>query len=252
MKKPTSDASYSSNCIEPLPEDALRDLPVLSDAGLELRKVFRFRQLGIINITDIGSAPVFAASPLGRSLRSMVVYFETVTHVFGHGGDQPTGPQQNFTAWECITTVPQGKERGVTCCPKGWKRYQEKCYYLSTDVMSWAESVQNCTGMGSHLVVINSEEEQVFLTNELRQNSGLNYYIGLTAQEVGKWQWVDQTPLNENAAFWRRGEPSNVVVEPCVLIHTSSDSHNWIDSRCEKHYRICEVAALSFLERPSS
>ncbi|KAM6418110.1 C-type lectin domain family 4 member D-like [Pluvialis apricaria] len=169
-----------------------------------------------------------------------------------HRGDQPTGPQQNFTAWECITTVPQGKERGVTCCPKGWKRYQEKCYYLSTDEMSWAESVQNCTGMGSHLVVINSEEEQVFLTNELRQNSGLNYYIGLTAQSVGKWQWVDQTPLNENAAFWRQGEPSKVDVEPCVVIHTSSDSHNWNDSRCEKHYRICEFAALSFLERPSS
>ncbi|KFO94911.1 C-type lectin domain family 4 member D, partial [Calypte anna] len=48
-----------------------------------------------------------------------------------------------------------------TCCPKGWRRFQEKCYYLSNDLMSWAESEQNCTGMGSHLVVINSKAEQV-------------------------------------------------------------------------------------------
>ena len=46
-------------------------------------------------------------------------------------------------------------------CPKGWRCFQEKCYYLSTDTMSWVESEQNCTGMGSHLVVINSKEEQV-------------------------------------------------------------------------------------------
>ncbi|KAF1495761.1 C-type lectin domain family 6 member A, partial [Pygoscelis antarcticus] len=81
-----------------------------------------------------------------------------------------------------------------TCCPKGWKRFQESCYYVSDDKMPWAESVQNCTGMGSHLVVINSKAEQ------LRQfRTGTNYYIGLRAQAVGHWQWVDQTPYNETA-----------------------------------------------------
>uniref|UniRef100_A0A672V4T0 C-type lectin domain-containing protein n=1 Tax=Strigops habroptila TaxID=2489341 RepID=A0A672V4T0_STRHB len=52
-------------------------------------------------------------------------------------------------------------EEGWSCCPKGWKRFQGSCYYLSDDVMSWAASEQNCTGMGSHLVVINSKAEQV-------------------------------------------------------------------------------------------
>ncbi|KFP08069.1 C-type lectin domain family 4 member D, partial [Calypte anna] len=95
-----------------------------------------------------------------------------------------------------------------TCCPKGWRRFQEKCYYLSNDLMSWAESEQNCTGMGSHLVVINSKAEQV----------GVNYYIGLHAQVVGQWHWLDGTPLSETAAFWRAGEPSNVDHEMCVVI----------------------------------
>ncbi|NXV25157.1 CLC6A protein, partial [Cepphus grylle] len=88
-------------------------------------------------------------------------------------------------------------EQGWMCCPNGWKRFQKSCYYLSTDTMFWVESVQNCTGMGSHLVVINSAAEQAFLTTKLQQIAkGDNYYIGLYAQEVGKWQWVDQTPLN--------------------------------------------------------
>ncbi|NXS98820.1 CLC4E protein, partial [Jacana jacana] len=106
-----------------------------------------------------------------------------------------------------------------TCCPKGWKLFQESCYYLSADRMPWRESVQNCTGMGSQLAVINSGEEQGFLNEELRQSSrGTNYYIGLRAQKVGKWQWMDQTPFNETAAFWRQGEPSNVEIEKCVVI----------------------------------
>ncbi|KAK4829352.1 hypothetical protein QYF61_003279 [Mycteria americana] len=55
---------------------------------------------------------------------------------------------------------PEERGRGWTCCPKGWKRFQGSCYYLSDDRMRWNESVQNCTGMGSHLVVINTEAEQ--------------------------------------------------------------------------------------------
>ncbi|XP_040450273.1 C-type lectin domain family 4 member A isoform X2 [Falco naumanni] len=97
----------------------------------------------------------------------------------------------------CVALVVVLFEGGLTCCPKGWKRFQGSCYYLSTDVMSWDDSKQNCTGMGSHLVVINSEAEQDFLSSELRQISRKeNYYIGLSAQEVGQWHWVDQTPFN--------------------------------------------------------
>ncbi|NWX47095.1 CLC4E protein, partial [Steatornis caripensis] len=131
--------------------------------------------------------------------------------------------------------------RGWTCCPKGWRRFQEKCYYLSDDKMSWAESERNCTGMGSHLVVINSKEEQDFLSKEEQSSKGKNYYIGLSAQKVGQWHWVDQTPFNETAAFWRAGEPSNKDDQPCVVIHTKSNApNNWNDVKCESHHRICE------------
>ncbi|XP_010573695.1 PREDICTED: C-type lectin domain family 4 member A-like isoform X2 [Haliaeetus leucocephalus] len=79
---------------------------------------------------------------------------------FSHSGGQPTALQQNFMEWQCISALPQGKEQGWTCCPKDWKRFQKSCYFFSNDTMHGIASEQNCTGMGSHLVVINSEEEQ--------------------------------------------------------------------------------------------
>ncbi|NXD67623.1 CLC4E protein, partial [Eolophus roseicapillus] len=133
-------------------------------------------------------------------------------------------------------------EESWACCPKGWKRFQGSCYYLSGDVMSWAASEQNCTGMGSHLVVINSKAEQDFLSKEVKKPSrGENHYIGLSAQDVGQWHWVDQTPFNVTAAFWREGEPSNPGHEKCVVIHRASGAfNNWNDVQCNSHNRICE------------
>ncbi|KFO93108.1 C-type lectin domain family 4 member E, partial [Buceros rhinoceros silvestris] len=102
------------------------------------------------------------------------------------------------------------------CCPKGWKRFQESCYYLSTDTMSWVKSEQNCTGMGSRLVVIESAAEQVLerCTTDAYETK---FYIGL-AYESGEWQWVDQTPYKKAATFWKPGEPNLLFAEKCAAI----------------------------------
>ncbi|XP_030335737.1 C-type lectin domain family 4 member A isoform X2 [Strigops habroptila] len=165
---------------------------------------------------------------------------------FSHSNGQPTALKQKFKEWSCDSAVPEGKEEGWTCCPKGWKRFQGSCYYLSGDAMSWAASEQNCTGMGSHLVVINSKAEQDFLSKEVKKPSrGENHYIGLSAQDMGQWHWVDQTPFNVSAAFWREGEPSNPDHEKCVVIHrTSGALNNWNHVQCNSHNRICEAAAV--------
>ncbi|XP_030315381.1 C-type lectin domain family 4 member E isoform X1 [Calypte anna] len=157
---------------------------------------------------------------------------------------------QNGTEWHCTPNI--SAEESWTCCPKGWRRFQEKCYYLSNDLMSWAESEQNCTGMGSHLVVINSKAEQEFLSNLTKRVSTKAYetkfLIGLTANKYGQWQWVDQTPYTETATFWKPGEPNLLFVEKCAAIHIkgktdSSTYRNWNNIPCLiKCYRICELA----------
>ncbi|XP_062470085.1 C-type lectin domain family 4 member A isoform X2 [Pezoporus occidentalis] len=164
---------------------------------------------------------------------------------FSHSSDKTPAFKQKFKEWSCDSAAPGGKEKSWACCPKGWKRFEGSCYYLSGDMMSWADSEQNCTGMGSHLVVINSEAEQDFLSKEVKKPSRReNHYIGLSAQ-MGQWHWVDQTPFNVTAAFWREGEPSNPDYEKCVVIHrTSRALNNWNDVQCNDHNRICEAAAI--------
>ncbi|NWU95894.1 CLC4E protein, partial [Upupa epops] len=163
-----------------------------------------------------------------------------------HSSDQPRVPQQNFTEWWCVSAVLQGAEQGWRCCPQGWKHFNTSCYYLSPDTMSGVQSGQNCTGMGSQLVVINSEAEQIFLSNEIKSQKEKNYYIGLSAENIGQWHWVDQTPLNATTVFWRDGEPSNAREQKCVVIHsTSVPPYNWNDVDCRKQYRICEAPAVT-------
>ncbi|XP_050566094.1 C-type lectin domain family 4 member D-like [Cygnus atratus] len=172
-------------------------------------------------------------------------------------GQYKTLPQ-NAPGWHCVPNVSASKrsssptEDSWMCCPEGWRCFQESCYYFSADRMPWDESQQNCSGMGSHLVVINTKAEQDFLNKEItRQNTyrreGINLHIGLRAQEVGQWHWADQTPYNETAAFWRPGEPTNAPDETCVVIHHNTEHlRNWNDVPCKTYsYRICETAAVT-------
>ncbi|XP_032063738.1 C-type lectin domain family 4 member D-like isoform X2 [Aythya fuligula] len=162
----------------------------------------------------------------------------------------------NAPGWHCIPNVPASQSLSSPtkdswkCCPVGWRPFQESCYYFSDDQMPWDESQQNCSGMGSHLVVINTEAEQAFLYKEIGRQFKHNQtrvilYIGLRAQKVGQWRWADQTPYNETAAFWRPGEPSNVPEEMCVVFHQKAENlWNWNDVPCTaSSYRICETAA---------
>ncbi|XP_036239841.1 C-type lectin domain family 4 member A-like [Molothrus ater] len=178
---------------------------------------------------------------------ALVVVFLVVP--FCHSGDQPSALQQQFSEWECDSAVPQGTDRGWMCCPKGWRRFQGSCYFLSPDTMSCAESAQNCTGMGSQLVVITSKAEQEFLSEQIRQSKepkAYNFYIGLFAEQDDQWQWVDKTPYNATAAFWRKGEPSPGDDENCTVIYVPEKAlNNWNDVKpTTKHHRICEAAAV--------
>ncbi|XP_074391056.1 C-type lectin domain family 4 member E-like [Zonotrichia albicollis] len=171
---------------------------------------------------------------------------------FCHSSDQPSALQQQefseqFSEWECASAVPQGTDRGWMCCPKGWRRFQGSCYFLSTDTMNCAESAENCTEMGSQLVVITSKAEQVFLTEQGGQpQKEINFYIGLFEVDDDQWQWVDKTPYNETAAFWRKGEPDPYPGVNCTAMHVpTKDLNNWNDVEpIAKLHRICEAAAV--------
>uniref|UniRef100_A0A8C8A1F1 C-type lectin domain-containing protein n=1 Tax=Oryzias sinensis TaxID=183150 RepID=A0A8C8A1F1_9TELE len=84
-------------------------------------------------------------------------------------------------------------------CPEGWKIFGRSCYYKSTEQKTWIDSRDFCQSVGSNLVVVNSKEEQEFVST-LNQNS--ESWIGLSAKwsswkQKSEWKWVDGSPLTE-------------------------------------------------------
>ncbi|KAG3292451.1 C-type lectin domain family 4 member A-like [Ictidomys tridecemlineatus] len=131
------------------------------------------------------------------------------------------------------------------CCPQNWKSFSSSCYFFSTDAKSWNESQENCSRMEAHLVVINSKEEQDFLTQNMDKKSA--YFVGLSDPEgQGHWQWVDQTPYNQSATFWHPGDPSHGE-ECCVIVnhHATSFQWGWNDILCKYFQRsVCEMMKI--------
>ncbi|XP_012664750.1 C-type lectin domain family 4 member A-like [Otolemur garnettii] len=137
------------------------------------------------------------------------------------------------------------QEKVWSCCPKGWKSLSSKCYFISPESRYWNESQKNCSGMQAHLLVINTKEEQDFITQNL--NEQFAYFVGLSKPESQRsWQWVDQTPYNESAAFWHTGEPNNPK-ERCVTINSRKppSAWGWNDAPCDHPLKsVCEMMKI--------
>uniref|UniRef100_A0A8C5ZMP1 C-type lectin domain-containing protein n=1 Tax=Marmota marmota marmota TaxID=9994 RepID=A0A8C5ZMP1_MARMA len=129
-----------------------------------------------------------------------------------------------------------------SCCPKNWKSFSSSCYFISSKQRSWKDSQENCSTMEAHLVVINSKEEQDFITWNLNKSHA--YFVGLSDPEGQRhWQWIDQTPYNENTTFWHLGEP-NRVQERCVVLNYRKQ-WGWNDIFCAHvQSSICEMMKI--------
>ncbi|KAJ8362116.1 hypothetical protein AAFF_G00395360, partial [Aldrovandia affinis] len=99
-------------------------------------------------------------------------------------------------------------ERVCRPCPEGWELSNSKCYYFSTETKSWDASRSDCLKQGADLVIIESKEEQDFISKY--RGNGFGSWIGLSDSETeGTWLWVDGTPLQEDKAFWGMGQPND-------------------------------------------
>uniref|UniRef100_A0A8C3HBI7 C-type lectin domain-containing protein n=1 Tax=Chrysemys picta bellii TaxID=8478 RepID=A0A8C3HBI7_CHRPI len=80
-------------------------------------------------------------------------------------------------------------------CPPGWQQFQKSCYFFSTSDKSWEDAKQFCTDHGSGLVIVNTKEEQTFLSNQLIEPH--EYWLGLSdSVKEGEWRWVDGSLLS--------------------------------------------------------
>ncbi|KAL3837096.1 hypothetical protein ACJMK2_022477 [Sinanodonta woodiana] len=117
----------------------------------------------------------------------------------------------------------------------------EHCYQIIDTKISWKKASDICKHYGGNLVIIESAEEQKFIS-DLMKNIKFNVsglWLGsdkLYPEEQRSWANGDKfSYLN-----WEPGEPnSHVIDENCVEIHTNDS--RWNDVRCtELNGYICE------------
>ncbi|XP_053335835.1 asialoglycoprotein receptor 2-like isoform X1 [Clarias gariepinus] len=148
--------------------------------------------------------------------------------------------QISYNALRSERDALQNKLTNQVCCPVGWMWFSTSCYLVSSSINTWEQSRQNCRNAGADLVIINSREEQEYVSR-----LGKNVWIGLTDHLVeGHWKWVDNTPVG--TGYWGINEPNNggqrFSNEDCAqVIVTNPVTSNWNDIHCNNyiHY-LCE------------
>nr|XP_028576951.1 C-type lectin domain family 2 member D-like [Podarcis muralis] len=121
-------------------------------------------------------------------------------------------------------------------CADDWYKFQEKCYYYSTEKMQQNTARSFCQALGADLIVIDSENEQDFLKDELQISE--NTWIGLTYIEAErKWMWQDFK--NHSYTNWDgRTEP---ISSRCCVILDPKYELKWKNTECLRRLGfICE------------
>ncbi|XP_065127027.2 uncharacterized protein [Paramisgurnus dabryanus] len=112
-------------------------------------------------------------------------------------------------------------------------------YYISTEKKSWFDSRQFCRDICGDLVIINTEEEQRYISSIAMDR----VWIGLSdIAGKGIMTWVDNSTLNNR--FWDQDYPNyNLRNESCVEMRPLKPIlNNWNNLQClESRKWICEV-----------
>ncbi|KAL4239382.1 C-type lectin domain 10 [Mactra antiquata] len=129
----------------------------------------------------------------------------------------------------------------ATDCPDGWLAYEGSCYLIGADDVHYTEAEHFCMQHNSHLVHVQSAEENNFLKGYFKTFvNGHNYWLGMTDDiSEGLWKWNGN---DERVEFfnWAPTEPQDSNNEDCAVFHMSLN-FQWADVQCKSDRRpICE------------
>ncbi|XP_061196406.1 perlucin-like [Saccostrea echinata] len=136
-----------------------------------------------------------------------------------------------------------------SCCPDGWRKGKNSCYFISPRTVSWAEASSICQSFHSELAVINDAEENVLIgkiITNIRGALATNLWIdGSDRMIEGEWYWAS-TMERFGYKNWAINEPNDQKeLEDCLEMYVIG--FYWNDNKCDilNHF-ICEKEYVSF------
>lgn len=155
----------------------------------------------------------------------------------------------------CPFKTRNPNERECQPCPTNWLVFQSSCYKFllseSNYWKTWSDSQTYCQNINAKLVVIESQDEQEFISNHTKfyYDEYHGYWIGLgtTALNQG-WSWTDGSNLT--IGYWTQKQIGSVG--SCVIALPQSVYRpnvtclsNWSKAGCTMKNRwICESKTL--------
>ncbi|KAJ8402327.1 hypothetical protein AAFF_G00368160 [Aldrovandia affinis] len=124
-------------------------------------------------------------------------------------------------------------------CEPGWRPFEDKCYYFSTDLKSWHDALTDCEGKGSSLMSVLDLHERTWTRTQVGTDI---YWIGLNdIAAEGVWEWTDGNVYYPYLEYWSSGQPDNWADnEDCGEILGGTEG-KWNDEPCSIRRRfICK------------
>ena len=133
---------------------------------------------------------------------------------------------QNIYLWTQNATAAQIVSLRYVIDPDYEFMFQGHEYKLYNKALPWREAYKFCEQQGGHLATINSEEEQTFIYNIIKNKSTRSYtWLGATDwYEEGNWKWITGNKIVYHN--WADGEPNNNYDEDFMMIYNNSGKWN--------------------------
>ncbi|XP_071130975.1 perlucin-like protein [Mytilus edulis] len=139
-------------------------------------------------------------------------------------------------------------------CPNSWSHYGDKCFFLSRDNETFADSLKLCEvigrqyGRSASLATVDDAKTQQFLANLMIKINSIGMYIGLNDLVTeGEFHWIAN---GKQATYfnWGPTQPNNRGGnENCVAMRVDpviGFNYSWTDGPCTVPTTyICEMVA---------
>ncbi|XP_051574893.1 CD209 antigen-like protein D isoform X2 [Myxocyprinus asiaticus] len=129
-------------------------------------------------------------------------------------------------------SVHDSKQCVCSDCGRDWLRFENSCYFLSQDRLTWQKSREECQRKGGDLAIITNERVQMYLT----EKGKLHYWIGLNHVGTNQWAWINNNVLT--VRYWGNDSSSG----DCALLATNEPpERSWHPSSCRIYSQyICQ------------